>query len=47
MIRVHVLNVGHGDCIVVEFPGGRLPVALASSFSRKHCCFDYRAGSSR
>ncbi|MDY6986907.1 MAG: hypothetical protein SWQ30_02520 [Thermodesulfobacteriota bacterium] len=26
MIRVHVLNVGHGDCIVVEFPSGRLTV---------------------
>lgn len=26
MIRVHVLNVGHGDCIVAEFPSGRLTV---------------------
>lgn len=26
MIRVHVLNVGHGDCIVVELPSGRLTV---------------------
>jgi len=26
MIRVHVLNVGRGDCIVVEFPSGRLTV---------------------
>ena len=26
MLRVHVLNVGHGDCIVVEFPSGRLSV---------------------
>ena len=26
MIRVHVLNVGDGDCIVVELPSGRLTV---------------------
>lgn len=26
MIKVHILNVGHGDCIVVEFPSGRLTV---------------------
>lgn len=26
MIRVHVLNVGHGDCIVLELPSGRLTV---------------------
>ena len=26
MLRVHVLNVGHGDSIVIEFPSGRLTV---------------------
>jgi len=26
MLRVHILNVGHGDCIVVEPPSGRLTV---------------------
>lgn len=26
MLKIHVLNVGHGDCIVVEFPSGRVTV---------------------
>ena len=24
MLRVHFLNVGHGDCTVIEHPSGRL-----------------------
>jgi len=24
MLKVHILNVGHGDCIIVEFPSGNL-----------------------
>lgn len=26
MLKLHILNVGHGDCIVVEFPSGRLSI---------------------
>ncbi len=26
MLKVHILNVGHGDCIISEFPSGRLTV---------------------
>jgi beta-lactamase superfamily II metal-dependent hydrolase len=26
MFKLHILNVGHGDCIVIEFPSGRLTV---------------------
>lgn len=26
MIKIHVLNVGHGDCILVEHPSGRLSI---------------------
>lgn len=24
MLKVHILNVGHGDCIIIEFPSGRI-----------------------
>lgn len=24
MMKIHFLNVGHGDCTIVEFPSGRL-----------------------
>ena len=26
MLKIHVLNVGHGDCILIEFPAGHLTV---------------------
>ena len=26
MLKIHILNVGHGDCIIVDFPSGRLSV---------------------
>lgn len=27
MLRVHFLNVGHGDCTIIEHPSGRLMAA--------------------
>ena len=26
MIRIHFLNVGHGDCTIIEFPTGQLSI---------------------
>jgi len=43
ILRIHFLDVGHGDCTIIEHPSGRITIIDLNETSYKSCIFYIRA----